>query len=181
MATVDMPHDCEFGFQEGPERADRVRTSFRSGVRRGLHRIAEVRRQQRVSLRTVARRLRLPITEVRRQEHPSSDLKVSEIQRWQQVLEVPIAELLVEADGQLSAPVLERSRMIKLMKTAAAIREQSHGTAVGRLVTMLIGQLVEVMPEVADVTPWPEAGQRRTLEDYGRTARYPVPSDLFAR
>jgi hypothetical protein len=118
---------------------------------------------------------------VRRQEQADCDLRISELHRWQQVLEVPVAELLVEGDGQLSGPVLERSRMVKLMKTAAALRERTAGSPLGRIVQMLVDQVLEIMPELADVTPWHTVGQRRTLDELGRTGRCPVPEDLFRR
>jgi hypothetical protein len=121
----------------------------------------------------------LPV--VRLQEQADCDLRLSDLQRWQEVLEVPVAELLVEGDGQLSGPVLERSRMVKLMKTAAAIRERSAGTAVCRMVEMLVEQILEIMPELADVTPWHTVGQRRTLDDLGRTARATVPDEILRR
>ena len=141
-----------------------------------LHRIGTVRRQQGVTLRNVARRLGIAMAVVRRQEQPDADLH-----RWQQVLEVPVAELLVEGDGQLSGPVLERSRMVKLMKTAAALRERTAGTPEGRIVAMLVEQILEIMPELSDVTPWHTVGQRRTLEDIGRAGRCIVSEDLFRR
>ena len=94
---------------------------------------------------------------------------------------MPVAELLVEGEGQLSGPVLERSRMVKLMKTAAAIRERTDGEPVGRLVGMLIDQILEIMPELADVTPWHTVGQRRTLDDVGRTGRMLVSEEIFRR
>ncbi|MBM4011037.1 MAG: hypothetical protein FJ286_06615 [Planctomycetes bacterium] len=97
------------------------------------------------------------------------------------MLEVPVAELLVEGDGQLSGPVLERSRMVKLMKTAAAIRERTQEPNVGRMVTMLIEQILEIMPELADVTPWHTVGQRRTLDDVGRAGRMVVSEEIFRR
>lgn len=181
MATVDCSHDCDFEFDDPPQESVGLgggRTP-RQPRRRGLHRLAEVRQQQQVSLRNVARRLGISITEARRQEQAGSDLSLSQLLRWQQVLDVPVAELLVEAEGQLAGPVLERSRMVRLMKTAAAIRERTRGTATERLVTMLVEQLVELMPEVEGVTPWPDSGQSRRLDDFGRTARYPVPDDLF--
>lgn len=146
-----------------------------------MHRISEVRQRQGVTLRNVARRLGIEMSVVRRQELPESDLRLSEVMQWQTVLEVPIAELLVEGDGQLSGPVLERSRMVKLMKTAAAIRERTSGTPVGRMVEMLIEQILEIMPELTDVTPWNTVGQRRTLDDVGRTARHPLSEDVFRR
>lgn len=155
--------------------------SRRRARQQRFHRLAEVRNQQGVTLRNVARRLGLDMAEVRRQENERTDLRVSELLDWQEVLEVPIAELLVESEGQLSGPVLERSRMVKLMKTAAAIREQSAGTAAERLADMLIGQILEIMPELRDVTPWHNVGQRRTLDDVGRAARHPVADDFFSR
>jgi transcriptional regulator with XRE-family HTH domain len=148
---------------------------------RRLHRIAIVRQRQGVTLRNVARRLGIELSTIRRQEQPDCDLRLSDLQRWQEVLEVPMAELLEEADGQLSGPVLERSRMVKLMKTAAAIRERTSGTPVGRVVSMLIEQILEIMPELEDVTPWHTVGQRRTLDDVGRAARDIVPEDIFRR
>ena len=146
-----------------------------------LHRIGHVRRQQGVTLRNVARRLGMAMATVRRQEQADCDLRLSDLHRWQQVLEVPVAELLVEGDGQLSGPVLERSRMVKLMKTAAALRERTAGTPAGRMVEMLVEQILEIMPELSDVTPWHTVGQRRTLDDLGRTGRSPVSEDLFRR
>jgi hypothetical protein len=148
---------------------------------RRLHRIADVRRLQGVTLRNVSRRLGTPLTVVRRQEQPDCDLRLSDLLQWQEVLEVPVAELLVEGEGQLSGPVLQRSRMVKLMKTAAAIRERTHDTTTGRMVSMLIEQILELMPELADVTPWHTVGQRRTLDDVGRTARQTVAEEVFRR
>lgn len=181
MAIVDCLHDCDFKFDDPPRQPSEPRRHRmpRQLRRRGLHRLAEVRQQQQISLRNVARRLGISITDARRQEQAASDLTLSQLLGWQQVLDVPVAELLVEADGQLSGPVLERSRMVRLMKTAAAIRERTRGTATERLVTMLVEQLVELMPEVEGVTPWPDSGQSRRLDDFGRAARYPVPDDLF--
>ena len=206
MATVHYESSCHDGFDDSDDGlrhpfavADsdvsdvaRAESEFQGGVqlrphsprpvRRNngrLHRLSEVRQQQGVTLRNVARRIGVDMATVRQQEQPDSDLRISELLQWQEVLEVPIAELLVEGDGQLSGPVLERSRMVKLMKTAAAIREQTDGTATHRLANMLIGQILEIMPELQDVTPWHTVGQRRTLDDVGRAARCPVSEEVF--
>ena len=198
MATVDCDRPRHEDFDDdsylGRTRiadaafSDAARAAAESGVSpqpsgRGhrLHRIADVRRQQGVTLRNVARRLGMPLPVVRRQEEADCDLRLSDLLRWQQVLDVPVAELLVEADDQLSGPVLERSRMVKLMKTAAALRERTAGTAAGLLVGMLVEQILEIMPELSDVTPWHTVGQRRTLDELGRTARATVPDDVFRR
>ncbi|MEI7863096.1 MAG: hypothetical protein WCJ21_10715, partial [Planctomycetota bacterium] len=115
-------------------------------------------------------------------EQPDCDVRVSDLMKWQEVLEVPVSELLVESEGQLSGPVLERARMVKLMKTAAAIREQTTAaTGLRRMADMLVEQVLEIMPELADVTPWHHVGQRRTLNDVGRTGSCLVSEDLFRR
>ena len=199
MATVDCDRDCDDDFDEvGGRFADPLavadsghseasRAAEEAGIaspRRPsgvFHRIAEVRRQQGVTLRNVARRLGIPLPVVRRQEQADCDLRLSDLFRWQEVLEVPVAELLVEGEGQLSGPVLERSRMVKLMKTVAAIRERSRDPAVARMVAMLVEQILEIMPELADVTPWHAVGQRRTRDELGRTARQVVSEDVFRR
>lgn len=205
MATVHYEADCRDDFDDSDDgslnpfavadsgHSDAARAADEYGnssqanrlgthrSQRKMHRIAEVRQRQGVTLRNVARRLGIEMSVVRRQEQVDSDLRISEVMAWQSVLEVPIAELLVEDDGQLSGPVLERSRMVKLMKTAAAIRERTGGTPVGKMVEMLVSQILEIMPELEDVTPWNTVGQRRTLDDVGRTARSSVPDDIFRR
>ena len=200
MATVQYDRDCRDEFDGGndlfhdplavadSEHSDAVRAECDSTVREerdsdrnnpAYHRIADVRRQQGVTLRNVARRLGVPLPVVRRQEQSDCDMRLSELLRWQEVLEVPVAELLVEGDGQLSGPVLARSRMVKLMKTAAAIRERSRDPSITQMVAMLVEQILEIMPELADVTPWHTVGQRRTRDELGRTAQMVVPEETF--
>jgi transcriptional regulator with XRE-family HTH domain len=202
MATVDYDRVCRDDFDDSgyndpravadTEHSDVARAEFdadtlareRRALRSptaSLHRIAEVRQRQGVTLRNVARRLGMSLAVVRHQEQPECDMRISDLLRWQQVLEVPVAELLVEGDDQLSGPVLERSRMVKLMKTAAAIRERTEGHPVGRMVTMLIEQILEIMPELSDVTPWHAVGQRRTLDEVGRTGRTMIDESVFRR
>jgi transcriptional regulator with XRE-family HTH domain len=150
-------------------------------IPRKLHRLAEVRQQQGVSHRNVARRLGLDLKTVRQQERESADLHLSELYAWQQVLDVPIADLLLDNDGPLSPLVLQRARMVKLMKTAAAIQDKAETNSIRRLVQMLIDQLVEIMPELKEVGPWHSVGQRRTLEEFGRIVEQPIAEETFRR
>lgn len=133
-----------------------------------LHRIREVRRQQGVSLRRVSRALQVDFDEVRRQEEPTTELTLAQLYRWQKVLDVPIGELLIECEAPLSTPVMKRARLVKLMKTAAAILEKAESAPIRRMAETLITQLVEIMPELKEVSPWHAVGQRRTLNEYGR-------------
>ncbi|HKD38034.1 MAG TPA: helix-turn-helix transcriptional regulator [Pirellulales bacterium] len=148
---------------------------------RPLHRLSTVRKQQGISQRNVARRLGVDVATVNEQEQEEADLPLSVVYAWQRVLDVPVAELLVDSDAPLSPPVMERARLVKLMKTAAAIMEKAHSNALKRLVTMMVEQLLEIMPELRDVSAWHTIGQRRTLDDYGRAVERQLPDDLLRR
>jgi transcriptional regulator with XRE-family HTH domain len=148
---------------------------------RVLHRLSTVRRQQGISLRNIARRLNMEMSAVRQQEEETSDLPLSVLYEWQKVLEVPISELLVDSNAPLSAPVMERARMVKVMKTVAAIAEKANTPSLKRLLQMLGTQLLEIMPELTDVAPWHSVGQRRTLEEYGRAVERQMPDPMFRR
>ena len=64
-----------------------------------FHRIGEVRMQQGTSLRSVSRRMDLTVQEIREQETGTSDLCISDLLKWQEVLEVPLADLLIDSGG----------------------------------------------------------------------------------
>lgn len=149
------------------------------GSAKPLHRIAEVRRRQGVALRTVARVLNVDIEEAARQEQEHADLSLSTLQKWQVVLDVPVAELLVESDEILSAPVMERARLLRVMKTAATILEKADGPRIRRLAETLVKQLVEIMPELEGIGPWHEyVGPRRSRDECGRIAERQLSSGL---
>ena len=144
-----------------------------------LHRISEVRQEQGVSVRSAARRLGLSMQEVRLQEQASEDLRLSQLLRWQQILDVPLAELLNDAAGPLSTPVSERARMLRAMKTVKALAESTSEPPVQRLAAMLISQLVDLMPELEEVSAWHSVGQRRTQEEMGRIVERTIPDSFF--
>ena len=133
-----------------------------------------MRQLQGVSLRTARQTLLLTSDEVRQQENANHDLLLSQLYRWQQLLDVPVSELLVESHLQLSQPIMTRASLLKAMKTAATILEVARQSDVRRLAERLIDQLLEVMPELAGVSGWPSVGQRRTLDELGRIAEHPV-------
>lgn len=146
--------------------------------KRPLHRLAEVRRRQGVTRRTMARRLHVDLATIKRQEDPNTDLPLSTLYAWQQALEVPLAELLVETDEPLSAPVLKRARMVRLMKTAVAIRDRAQQPPIRRMAQMLIEQLLEIMPELQGINPWHAVGRRRSQNEVGQAALHRLPSDV---
>lgn len=146
---------------------------------KAMHRISEVRQEQGVSVRSAARRLGVSMQDVRDQENPGSDLKLSQLHQWQQVLEVPLADLLLDTEGPLSTPVSQRARMLRVMKTAKALAESANEAPVQRLATMLISQLVELMPELQEVSAWHSVGQRRTQDEMGRIAERTIPDSYF--
>jgi len=139
-----------------------------------LHRIQEVRRLQGMSLRTAARQLGSDIRSIRAQEQASTDLKLSDLYRWQEALEVPIGELLVEDADPLSRPVRERAAMLKVMKTARTLVETAPAGGVRTMAENLVTQLLDLMPELAQVSPWHTVGQRRGMDEMGRIAEQPI-------
>ena len=144
-----------------------------------LHRIRTVRQQQGVSVRSAARKMGIHASDVRAQEDESCDLLLSQLHSWRKVLDVPIGNLLVDQDDTLSAPVLKRASMVKMMKTAAAILEKADTPQVRRLAAMLTEQLIEIMPELEEVSPWHTVGQRRSLTEFGRIAESPIADELL--
>lgn len=140
-----------------------------------LHRINTVRLQQGVSLRSAARRLGTDMATVRTQTEETSDLRLSELYRWQEILDVPLVDLLVDPGTPLSRPVMERAQLVRMMKTALAIRECANTPQLERLIQTLLEQFVELMPELKDVTPWHSVGQRRSINELGRIAEHPIP------
>jgi transcriptional regulator with XRE-family HTH domain len=148
--------------------------------KRPYHRVAEVRRQQGVSMRSVCRKLKLSAEEARRQEDPTTDLTLSQLCAWQQALDVPLQDLLIDLDAPLSGPVMSRAKLVRVMKTARAITEGTHEASTQRLATYLEELLVEAMPELKEVSAWHSVGQRRTQDEMGRIAEEPI-SDNFVR
>jgi hypothetical protein len=119
----------------------------------------------------------LDVRRLRAQENEANDLHISDLLNWQKALDVPVSELLEEPETQLSRPVLERARMIRLMKTAQAILERSNSTSIRRMAQMMVHQLVEIMPELEHVGAWHSVGQRRSLSELGRIVERTIPTD----
>ncbi len=151
-----------------------------TSTKRKLQRVAEVRREQGISLRSVSRQLGKTVSVVRAEEDESNDLSISDLMKWQEVLGVPLQDLLVEPAPTLSKPILERARMVRVMKTAAAIRDTTEAeTGPARLAAMLVDQLVEIMPELEEVSAWHSVGQRRSLDEYGRIVERRINDDML--
>jgi transcriptional regulator with XRE-family HTH domain len=144
---------------------------------KSLQKLSAARRRQGLSVRCVAQRLGRTVTEVRAQEDEHSDLLVSELYRWQQALEVPVEELLAEPEDSLSPRVQMRAQLLKVMKTAMAIRRQARSEGERRLARLLVEQLLEIMPELKEVSGWPAVGHRRRADEMGRIGENPIPDD----
>lgn len=142
-----------------------------------LHRLGEVRRQQGVSRHNIARHLNIDLETVRQQEQATADLPLSVLYAWQKLLDVPAGSLLADGDEQLSNPVQQRAKLVRVMKTAAALLERAERPRLRRLAQTLVEQLIELMPELKDIEPWHAVGRRRSEEDYGRILERTVSED----
>jgi transcriptional regulator with XRE-family HTH domain len=144
-----------------------------------LHRIRTVRLREGVSLRSAARAMGSDVRSLRAQEQESTDLRISDLRRWQKALDVPLSELMSANAEPLSRSVLERARLVRLMKTAKAICEHSPSAGIRDMAQGLIDELVKIMPELRDVNPWHTYGQRRSADEYGRILERIIADDLF--
>lgn len=155
-------------------------TNLRSAIERstkGLQKLSSARRRQGLSIRCVAQRLGRTVSEVRAQEDERADILISELYRWQAALEVPIEELLAEPEDSLSTMVSMRAQLLKVMKTAIAMRRQARSEAERRLARLLTEQLLEIMPELKEVSGWPAVGHRRRADEVGRIGENPISED----
>ena len=130
-----------------------------------LHRIGEVRRAQHLSIASIARRLNKDVAEVRNAEQPQSDMLLSELCQWGAVLDVPIEELLVESDALPANPIRNRGLLLRIMKTVQSILAGTQEMHTQYLAQTLSDQLIELMPELAEISTWPIVGHSR--EDKG--------------
>lgn len=146
-----------------------------------LHRIEEVRKRQGLSLRSASRQMCVDVRVLKEQEQPKSDLRLSDLMRWQGVLGVPASELLSEPDSKLSEPIMRRAQLVRVMKTVKALAEVAENKNVERLAETLATQLTEIMPELENVGPWHSVGQRRSLDEFGRAADRLLSEDLLYR
>jgi hypothetical protein len=65
------------------------------------------------------------------------------------------------------------------MKSTRAILEQTSQLRVRRMAQMLAEQLVDLMPELADVSAWNSTGPRYCHRELGRAARLRLPADVM--
>jgi transcriptional regulator with XRE-family HTH domain len=158
---------------------DKTPAAGQSRSRQKLQRLAIVRRQEGISRRTIARRLGIGLREVRAQEQESADLPLSTLYRWKEILNVPISGLLEEDAGDLSAPVMFRAKLLRVMRTAATILQRTRNPATRRMAQLIVEQLIEIMPELKNTHPWPSVGKHSKRRDLGRAARLRLPADLM--
>lgn len=144
-----------------------------------FHRLATVRQLEGVSRRTLARRMKVSIKQIRWEENEFNDIPVSVLYRWQRALGVPLQELLLQPPEELSQPIKLRAQLLRLMKTAVTIRQRSRQTSIQRLAQMLMDQLVEMMPELEGVAPWPVVGKSRMPTDFGQAYYRQFSEEFF--
>src|SRR5262249_57590410 len=105
---------------------------------KSMQKLSAARRRQGLSIRCVAQRLGRRVSEVRAEEDECADMLISELYRWQHALEVPLEELLMEPTDSLSPRVEMRAQLLKVMKTAMAIRRQARSEAERRMGRLLV-------------------------------------------
>jgi hypothetical protein len=165
--TADPLHSADEARSAGDVQPVAAPHVLANSDRSRLHRLREVRREQGVASKRAAQLLGISVEQLRHEEDEATDLTLTQIYAWQELLEVPVSDLLVEPHAPLSAPVLRRAQLVRLMKTVQAIMERANQSSVRRLGQTMISQLVEIMPELEGVTPW-HSLDRRTQNQNSR-------------
>jgi len=160
-----------------------------------LNNIREVRKREGITIRTMIKRLGITKYEYEKLEADDKDLKISELQRIQAALCVPLQELITPADEDPSFEfITDRVHVLRAYKSAMSLQKllASSGKAdVKRMLERLIADLLVIFPELdghtinrddsTGVHGWP-IGHRRTNDnpgDLGKTALNPVPEQFF--
>lgn len=138
-----------------------------------LHRLAEVRKREGVSVRAMARRLGITSSEVRRYEQSYYDIPLRVVVEWAAALRMPIAELVVDADNGLP-PHLLRAQLVRAMKDVRAIALRANEKSIRLFAADIIERLIAVMPELADVAAEQDPGVNRRAK-LGRIATEEIP------
>jgi transcriptional regulator with XRE-family HTH domain len=146
---------------------------------RPLHRLGAARRQEEVSRRNVARRLGITVEDVRQQECQTTDLPLSVLHQWARILSLPVGELVEEPDESLPTPLLNRAQLVRVMKTAMAILEQTRDPRTKRLTRTMIDQLIDIMPELRGINAWHAVGKRRRRNELGIAAERSLSEEIF--
>jgi hypothetical protein len=97
-------------------------------------------------------------------------LSLSQLYAWRAVLDVPTSELL-PLDDVVPDPIRNRALLLRTMKTARQLEDLSRGTRLEPAVASLVDQLIELMPELAEVPAWPSIGQSRVPREPGGATR----------
>lgn len=140
-----------------------------------LHQLRSVRRRQGISIRTVASRLGVDGDCLKAQEAETTDLPLSVLHQWAAALEVPVTELLIESAGELASPPLDKANLLRMVKTVQAILKHTRQSRIKYLGQMLVEQLVELMPELADIDPSIRTGSPHRRNNSGRAAAHTPP------
>ena len=143
-----------------------------------LHRLGEARQREQISRCNVARHLGIAVQDVRRQKRSTTDLPLSVLYKWAEVLELPVAELVEEPSDSLSSRLVHRARLVRVMKTAMSLLEQSGDPQTRQFAQTMVNQLIEVMPELRGYAEH-AVGKRRSLDELGIAAERSLPDDIF--
>ena len=150
-----------------------------AAVQRGLHRLAAVRRERRLSPEVLAEKLRIDVASLRAIEQEQVDMPLSLGYRCQQALGASLRELLVSESDPLSLPPVHRAKLAEWLQTVVAILQEAKQPAIRRMAHNLVDQIVELAPELKDRAAQFQAGNAQLLDDQGRSAGRPLSKDVF--
>lgn len=144
-----------------------------------FHRLATVRRQERVSWKSLSRRSGIPIADLKRQEDESNDLLLSTLYRWHAAINVPVEELISEPNEHISSSLRFKTQLIRVTKTVLLMLEQSNDEKTSILANEILAQLFQIMPSLKEVGPWPTRNYARPKSELPKILDHQISSEWF--
>ena len=144
-----------------------------------LHRLREIRRRKKLSQRVVAGRMGVSVAIVELQERETCDIPLSTLHRWHRALGVPLAELLREQPTGLSPLKVNGGQMVRLMQTALTIFDEARHARDKRLAQALVGQLLDIVPELRKVKRWKRSRRPHASLKHSGSTDMALPENVF--
>jgi len=142
------------------------------------HRLPHVRQTAGISLRSISNRTGIPTAELRRQEK-SNAISLDDLVKWQKALGVPLSELLNESPERMDELIRLRAGLIQLMRSTKSLLTTETTSQQEAVLKNMVNELEGLMPELSEVSSWPQNGSRRQPRDVSRLETQVVAMSMW--
>ncbi|MCR5359895.1 MAG: helix-turn-helix domain-containing protein [Thermoguttaceae bacterium] len=136
-----------------------------------FHHIHEIRTRKGISLDYCAKKIGISLAAARKQEKPTSNLSISQLIKWMDVLNVQLSEILGLEEGDLDDPIFHLTELLKVKDLAESIQGGTREGSIYCVAGNLITNLDNLIFDSKDVAGGENVGQAQ--KDRRRAAEIP--------